>query len=303
MKKIISIGLIIGFGFLISISCRFSRLENDLSVKHKEFLSEVRYLIKKKEKKVFRKLPPAEREEFIEEFWKKRDPDPATEENEFKDAYYTRIKEANHLFQEGATPGWLQDRGRIYILIGPPEIRNVYPMGYSFYDRPSEVWYYGFFPIIFVDYSYVGNYELLPISAQYVATLMRHQMGLKPDVKMEKVILDFDLNLEKMAGGQVQVKVKIPYKNIWFVEENEKLETTLSLNIEVFSALKKKMKVWDFNEEYLLSLDQSEIRENLDKSYVISAQPELVPGNYTMKVLLENKTDGTKAQKTIKFDL
>lgn len=176
-------------------------------------------------------------------------------------------------------------------------------MGYSFYDRPSEVWYYGFFPIIFVDYSFVGNYELLPISAQYVATLMRHQMGLKPDVKMEKVTLDFDLNLEKMAGGQVKVEVKIPYKNIWFVEEDDKLGTTLSLNIEVFSALKKKMKVWDFNEEYLLILDQSEIRENLDESYVISAETELVPGKYSMKVLLENKTDGTKAQKTIKFDL
>ena len=72
------------------------------------------------------------------EFWKKRDPDPDTEENEFKTQYFQRIDEANHLFTDGGEPGWLQDRGRIYILLGPPADREVYPRGVTFYGIPTE---------------------------------------------------------------------------------------------------------------------------------------------------------------------
>ena len=301
MKKFLQLSLLLSLMFLILISCSFSRKVKNLSPEHKEFLSEVRYIITQKEKKVFRSLPAPERENFTEEFWKKRDPDPETEINQFKDTYYDRIKEANHLFTEGATPGWLQDRGRIYILLGPPEMRNIYPMGYSFYDRPSEFWYYGLFPVIFIDYSFVGNYELLPLSAQHVATLLSGQMNLKPRVEMEGVMLDFKLRLEKIADDQVKVQIEIPYKNIWLVEKDDKLETTLRLSIEVFSDSKKK--VWDMNEEYLISLDQEEIKEAFGEKYEIPVEMTLPRGKYRMTISLENETDRKVVKKTIKFNL
>ena len=301
MKRIIGTSLALGLVFLTLTSCHFSRLKRDLSPEHKEFLSEVRYIITGKEKKVFLNLPDAEIAHFIQEFWKKRDPDPETEINEFKDGYYKLIEEANHLFREGSTPGWLQDRGRIYILLGPPEDRYIYPMGYQFYDNPSEVWYYGYFPIIFVDYSFAGYYELVPISARHVATLLRAQMNLKPEVKMEGVIFDFDVNLEKIADNQIKVQIKIPYKNLWLVEKDEKLITTLLLNLEVFSDLKKK--VWNFKEKYSISIDESEIMETLDKNYEIPVEINLSKGNYRMNILLENKTDGRKVKKTIEFNI
>jgi len=59
----------------------------------------------------------------VEEFWKKRDPTPETETNEFKNEYFVRIGEANRFFTEAAEPGWLQDRGRVDILLGPPTNR------------------------------------------------------------------------------------------------------------------------------------------------------------------------------------
>jgi len=301
MKKFLKLSLLLSLMFLILISCSFSRKVKNLSPEHKEFLSEVRYIITKKEKKVFRSLPAPEREEFIDEFWKKRDPDPETETNQFKNIYYDRIKEANHLFKEGATPGWLQDRGRIYILLGPPEMRYIYPMGYSFYDRPSEFWYYGLFPVIFIDYSFAGNYELLPLSAQHVATLLSGQMNLKPQVAMEGVMLDFKLRLEKIADDQVKVQIEIPYKNIWLVEKKDKLETTLHLSIEVFSDSKKK--VWDMNEEYLISLDQEEIKEAFGEKYEIPVEMTLPRGKYRMTISLENETDSKVVKKTIKFNL
>jgi GWxTD domain-containing protein len=160
MRKFPSAILILGLLFLIFISCRSFTLERDLSPKHKEFLSKVRYIITKKETSVFLNLPSSERERFIEEFWKKRDLDPEAEVNEFKERYFSRIEDANHLFKEGGTPGWLQDRGRIYILLGPPEARDKYPTGDTFYARPMESSYYGFYPIIFIDHSYTGDYEL-----------------------------------------------------------------------------------------------------------------------------------------------
>ncbi|TET23457.1 MAG: GWxTD domain-containing protein [Candidatus Aminicenantes bacterium] len=301
MKKYLTTILALSLVFLILNSCRFSRIEKDLSPEHGDFLSKVRYIITKKERKLFLNLPFSERENFIKEFWKKRDPDPETEVNEFKERYFKRIEEANHLFKEGGTPGWLQDRGRIYILLGPPEGREKYPTGYTFDGRPMEIWYYGVYPIIFIDYSYVGDYELYILSAQHVAQLLKASIDLKPEVKMEGLIFDFDLNLEKLPGNKINVQIKVQYKNIWLVERDDKLETTLLLSLEVFSDSKKK--VWDFNEEYSISLGQNEIMGTLGKSYVIPVDIELSQGKYRMKILLENKTDGKKVQKTINFDL
>jgi GWxTD domain-containing protein len=92
------------------------------------FLSQARYLVTKEEREAFLKLPPSERQDFKAEFWRKRDPTPETEENEFKDQYFQRIEEANQLSKsEGAGPGWIQDRGRIYILLGRLSNREIIP--------------------------------------------------------------------------------------------------------------------------------------------------------------------------------
>jgi GWxTD domain-containing protein len=79
---------------------------------------DVSLIITADEERAFEKLrTDEERENFIAEFWRKRDPDPDTEENEYKDEYYQRIAYANEHFTSGK-PGWLTDRGRIYIKWG-----------------------------------------------------------------------------------------------------------------------------------------------------------------------------------------
>lgn len=73
------------------------------------------YLITDQERKAFKALATdEERENFIEQFWRRRDPNPDTEENEFREQYYERIAYANEHFTSGI-PGWKTDRGRIYI--------------------------------------------------------------------------------------------------------------------------------------------------------------------------------------------
>lgn len=146
-----------------------------LSEWSKQWLEEVvSYIITDIEKSIFKNLPTEmERGKFIENFWKKRDPDPNTPENEFKIDYYKRIALANKFFGSSGIAGWRTDRGKIYILLGPPnEIqRDMAPSGSSFYGfhGPKEVWNYWGFPnprlpynmeFVFIDKLGTGNYVM-----------------------------------------------------------------------------------------------------------------------------------------------
>ena len=77
-----------------------------------------------------------EREQFIEQFWLRRDPTPDTVENEYKEEHYRRIAYANDHYASGI-PGWKTDRGRIYIMYGPPDEIESHPSGGT-YERPAE---------------------------------------------------------------------------------------------------------------------------------------------------------------------
>jgi len=139
---------------------------------------EVAYIITSEEKKAYKSLKTDdERENFIENFWRRRDPNPDTEENEYREEYHERIAYANEKFTSGI-PGWKTDRGRIYIAHGKPDSIESHPAGGQ-YDRPSyegggststypfEVWFYRHLDgvgdgleIEFVDPSGTGEYRL-----------------------------------------------------------------------------------------------------------------------------------------------
>src|SRR6476661_253846 len=151
----------------------------ELKKAYKDWLDkDVTYIITDEERKAFKKLATDdERERFIEEFWRRRDPDPDTDENEFKEEYYERIAYANEHSASGS-PGWKSDRGRIWIMYGKPDERETHPSGGS-YDRPSyegggntttypfEIWFYRYLAgvgsgveIEFVDPTGSGEYRI-----------------------------------------------------------------------------------------------------------------------------------------------
>jgi GWxTD domain-containing protein len=109
-----------------------------LSGVYKKWLDEdVRWIITDEELSAFKKLATnAERDQFIEAFWQRRDPTPDTAENEYKEEHYRRIAYANEHYAAGM-PGWKTDRGRIYIEFGPPTSIDSHPMGGP-YQRPAE---------------------------------------------------------------------------------------------------------------------------------------------------------------------
>jgi len=114
------------------------RLRKELETPYKTWLNtDVVYIITDEERKAFKNLQTdEERQQFVEQFWLRRDPTPDTEENEFKEEHYRRIAYANEHYASGI-PGWKADRGRIYITFGPPDEIESHPSGGS-YERPIE---------------------------------------------------------------------------------------------------------------------------------------------------------------------
>ena len=158
---------------------RERNVKPELKRVYKDWLEkDVAYIITDEERKAFRKLETDdERERFIEEFWRRRDPDPDTDENEYREEYYERIAYANEHFASGI-PGWKTDRGRIYIMYGKPDEKESHPAGGPYEREPSEgggqtttypfeKWFYRYLPgigsgidIEFVDPTGSGEYRI-----------------------------------------------------------------------------------------------------------------------------------------------
>jgi GWxTD domain-containing protein len=114
------------------------KLKHELEPTYKKWLNEdVVWIISDEERKAFSQLSnDEERDNFIEQFWARRNPSPDSEENTYKEDHYRRIAYANEHFASGI-PGWRTDRGRTYIRFGPPDSIDAHPSGGT-YQRPEE---------------------------------------------------------------------------------------------------------------------------------------------------------------------
>jgi len=173
------------------------RREAGLSKYYKEWLDkDVVYIITDEERSFFKSLKnDEERESFIQQFWDRRNPDPRSEYNSFKEEHYRRIAYANQHFTSGV-PGWRTDRGRVYITWGPPDRRETHPTGGSYYRTwregggqtsryPWEDWWYRHIDgvgddieLMFVDSSISGEYRLAMYADEADALLNVEGMGL-----------------------------------------------------------------------------------------------------------------------------
>ena len=153
-------------------------LRQELHGVYKTWLDEdVRWIITPAEEEAFKHLSnDEERDAFIENFWARRNPNPDDPDNTYRDEIYARIEYANEHFAAGK-PGWMTDRGHIYIAYGPPDDKDSHPSGGE-YERPMdegggttavypfEVWHYRYIEGIgdnidleFVDTCQCGDYH------------------------------------------------------------------------------------------------------------------------------------------------
>jgi len=202
---VLALTLALGAGSIPSAIAQEGRQKDPNAKKKKEELKsvyknwleqDVNYIITDPERKAFKALKTdEERDQFIEGFWLRRDPDPDTPENEYKEEYYQRIQYANEKFASGI-PGWKTDRGRIHIMFGKPDQIESHPAGGP-YERPTyegggststypfEIWWYRYIEgigsdieIEFVDPSGSGEYRIARSPQEKDALLYVPNAGL-----------------------------------------------------------------------------------------------------------------------------
>ncbi len=167
-------------------------LKEELKGTYKKWLDEdVRWIITDEERETFKRLSnDEERDNFIEQFWLRRDPTPDTVENEYKEEHYRRITYANEHFAAGK-PGWKTDRGRIYIMFGPPDQIDAHPSG-GMYTRPIEEGggETSTFPFETWRYRYLEAIQQQEVEIEFVDTCMCNDYHMTMDRSEKDALLN-----------------------------------------------------------------------------------------------------------------
>jgi len=218
-------------------------LRRELSKTYKKWLDEdVRWIISDEEREAFLKLSnDEERDQFIEQFWLRRDPTPDTVENEFKEEHYRRIAYANEHFAAGI-PGWRTDRGRMYVMYGAPDEIDSHPSGGSYQRTPEEGggetstypfedWRYRYLEgvgqdinIEFVDTCMCGEYHMTMDRSEKDALLYTPNGGLTQYEQMglARKADRFNGGMEKLGAG--------PFTSMNQSKQFDRLEQFAKLN-------------------------------------------------------------------------
>ena len=225
-KKIFSLFIVIIFAssfFIFGAKDKFNEKEalKNLLPRYKKWLDLVHYIISPTEREVFLKLKTnRDRDAFIDLFWKQRDPTPGTPENEYKTEIEKRFKFVNKFFAFGK-PGWMTDRGKIYMILGPPKNRDIIEDQYL---TPMEIWsYYGTpeqglpsaFRVVFYKKDAIGDFKLYdPVSDGPASLLIKSPTGnakvnLTNDLDVYLALKD--LNKDVAEASLSLIPGRLPY--------------------------------------------------------------------------------------------
>ncbi len=282
------------FIFIFTNNLILSKKKN-ISKSNADFISKVRYIISKAEKKFFYNLPDNKRNKFIEQFWASRDTDSSTEENEFKEEYLHRILIANRKFSSGRE-GWLTDRGKTYILLGPPRHISDYPNGNFNNRNPFEIWHYPETYLYFIDYRNLGDYTVHYTSLTHQAMVhnafieaKRNNIGMsglfnykyKIINKKNKSFIVFTFNTDKLE----------------FKKNNNKMETNFEIVIKVRD--KDYINVFAYNKTHKFSIDLSNSNTKIPENFQIKIPLNLIKGKYLFQTSVKKNKDKTNFQNQI----
>lgn len=207
--------------------------ESALNDYYKKWLDEdVLYIISPEERNVFKALTTEEeRENFVDQFWARRNPDPREPGNSFKIEHYRRIAYANEHFASGI-PGWKTDRGRIYILYGEPDGKETHPSGGSYQREfwegggqtsvyPFERWRYRHIDgvgddieIEFVDKTFTGEYRMAMDPEEKDALLTVPNAGLTESEEMGLTKKEDRVNYGYMDQTNFQRSKDAPFERM-----------------------------------------------------------------------------------------
>jgi len=246
-----------------------------------------------------------EREHFIEQFWLRRDPTPGTPENEFKQEHYRRIAYSNERFGTANIPGWKTDRGRIYIVYGPPDEIEDHPGG-GHYVRPdgSETMTYPFQQwryrhivgvgdkviMEFVDISRSGEYRMTTDPHEKDATqFVQHPV----DSGAHYTILPMQVRAEYLPVNESSVRTKITIqienKDLQFQRGDGKQKAIVNLYCRITSTSGP---VNVFEDTITVASPEALFGELIRRSSMYQKSIPLAPGEYWLNVAIRDVASG-----------
>ncbi|MGD8534908.1 MAG: GWxTD domain-containing protein [Candidatus Aminicenantes bacterium] len=241
----------------LSVSCcSITKMRKDPF--YKDFFEKTSLIMTREEIDIYKVLPDIEsKREFIEEFWRIRDPSPGTDENEAKIEFEERIRYANLWlwpFSQARSPddepdndaGWNTDRGRMYIILGPPDLVSIGGIPYMFqeiqdrwrfYRGTEEVWWYNRYQLsLHFRMSRSGIMRLATYSAGFVTALEDAKINLLAQGYLEDAGKRFRFEAEFTDD---EILIIIPVKRVNFKGEDENLSAKFRIKINIYHNHKK----------------------------------------------------------------
>jgi GWxTD domain-containing protein len=287
-------GLLLLF-FLSACSAAGRRIEQDPY--YESFFEKARLIMTREEIQIYRHLPDTKaREEFIDEFWKKRDPYPETAENENKIEFERRIAYANRWFRENraAGRGWDTPRGRILIQLGEPDNRYLSDMINSPSVKGYERWiYYNYqLELLFVDEGF-GEYKLRNYPAELLTAINMAQFSMNlSDRKTLQKTFSFEA-----AYKDGQISISIPMKKVRFREEGDAIRADYKISVYVYRDYQK-IDAPTFNKQLRYAKD----RIPTDKKLTFSLPyPLAQKGKYFFDVIVEDLLTASRSRNFASF--
>lgn len=194
-----------------------------LDPESEKFYRTARLIMTKEEDRIFKRIPdPAGRQEFIADFWLKRDPDPDTALNEYRQEFEARIEFVSKRFNKEGGPGFNTDRGRVYIFMGPPDKIEEFPpqtrssaLGFTYWWS----YYDDHLAIEFTDEKGSGRFRITDYSGDFFEAMDLMKMGryVRVDDVFSKKVFKFETTYD---AGRQELKVRIPAKSLMFKEND-----------------------------------------------------------------------------------
>jgi len=284
------------------------------------FFEKTRLIMSKEEIEIYKHLPDSEaKEKFIDEFWKIRDPNPDTEENEIRDEFQERIDYANRWFNEygGKGRGWDTERGRILLQIGFPderywgEVDDVERRPGPNYGRlrttkrfPLEQWVFYRYQM-FLQFSGtqvdgsdgLGKYRIIPVASEL--RKLRSALDLakeRLDIGTQKAIKDYFKYKADFKNGKITIT--IPVKRISFEEKEEGMNAEFDARINVY---RDYIKVDEVHESKTVVKDKEELLQIKEISFTLPYNLS-AKGHYFFDIVLTDKLSTSKYRNYCKFN-
>jgi GWxTD domain-containing protein len=232
-----------------------------LDPESEKFYQSARLIMTGEESKIFKRLIDQEsRQEFIRDFWDKRDPDPDTEGNEFKAAFEKRVDYANKRFLEGIA-GMNTDRGRVYIFLGPPDrFEENFSHGDTSVRGPILWWiYYSHeLGVEFVDAQNLGQYKIRRYEGDLFRAMDVYKLGQwvgTSDV-FNKKIVNFGLIYD---ASKKELEVAIPAKVLVLRENDDgKFQVDLDFKFYVYEDGGQKKETFIASESFVTTVAEAD---------------------------------------------